>query len=137
LLFAAMGGELEQFGLFGTLGLRQNYLLLVLLCLSCGLQNAAVTASSGRSVRVTHLTGLTTDLGLGLARIFTLELNHKRSDFELRANYLRMGSILAFVIGSGLGAFIFINLGYRGFIFPALISIYAAWHGRNAKKSQI
>lgn len=134
LLLAAGGGEMLQFGIFGrTIGLQQSYALLVLLCLASGLQNAAITSSSGHSVRTTHLTGLTTDLGLGLARIFTFDLKVSRLQAERRANFLRIGSIIAFAIGSAVGALIFVKLGYRGFILPALIAVYAAWHGRKAK----
>lgn len=136
LFISAGGGELMHFGIFGdSLGLKQNYILLVLLCLACGLQNGAITSSSGRSVRTTHLTGLTTDLGLGLARVFTFDLKQTRLHDELRANYLRIGSIIAFIIGSAVGAWIFLKLGYNGFILPALISTYAAWHGKKAKVS--
>lgn len=135
LLFAAGGGELLHFGTFGeSIGLQNSYVLLVLLCMACGLQNAAITSSSGRSVRTTHLTGLTTDLGLGLARIFAFNLKDNQLSSEIRANYLRIGSIAAFILGSALGALIFINFGYKGFILPGLISLYAAWHGRKAKR---
>lgn len=134
LFLAAGGGELLHFGRFGdSIGLKQSYVLLVLLCLASGLQNGAITSSSGRSVRTTHLTGLTTDLGLGLARIFTFDLKQSRFHSEVRANYLRIGSIIAFVIGSAIGAWIFLKLGYKGFILPGLISTYAAWHGKKAK----
>jgi uncharacterized membrane protein YoaK (UPF0700 family) len=134
LFLAAGGGELLHFGTFGApFGLKESYVLLVLLCLACGLQNAAITSSSGRSVRTTHLTGLTTDLGLGLARLLNFDSGHQRRKAELRANYLRMGSIAAFVFGSAVGAWFFITLDYKGFILPGLISIYAAWHGRKAK----
>lgn len=133
-LFAsAVGGELFQFGDFGEVGLKQNYILMVLLCLASGLQNGAITSSSGRSVRTTHLTGLTTDLGLGLARVFTFDLKKKIFQQEMRANYLRLGSILSFVAGSAIGAWVFMTLGYRGFVLPGLIASYAAWHGRKAK----
>lgn len=134
LFFAAVGGELLHFGTFGdSIGLKENYVLLVLLCLASGLQNAAITSSSGRSVRTTHLTGLTTDLGLGLARFFALDLKEARLQAELRANYLRMGSIIAFVLGSAVGAAVFMKFGYKGFVLPGLISVYAAWHGKKAK----
>ena len=134
LLYAASGGELLQFGNFGdTIGLKQNYVLLALLCLASGLQNAAITSSSGKSVRTTHLTGLTTDLGLGLSRVFTFDLKKKRLQSEVRANYLRMGSIVSFIIGSAIGSWIFIQVGYKGFTLPAIISFYAAWHGRKVK----
>lgn len=133
LLLAAGGGEMLQFGIFGATGLKENYLLLVLLCLASGLQNGAITSSSGSSVRTTHLTGLTTDLGLGLARVFTFDFQKDKFKKEARANYLRIGSILSFVAGSAIGAWVFLKLGYRGFILSGLIAAYAAWHGRNAK----
>jgi uncharacterized membrane protein YoaK (UPF0700 family) len=137
LFLAAGGGEFLQFGNFGNaIGLKQSYVLLALLCMASGLQNAAITSSSQKSVRTTHLTGLTTNLGLGLARIFTFDLSHPRHQGELRANYLRAGSIVSFVIGSAFGAWIFLRFGFRGFVLPALISCYAAWHGRKAKAVQ-
>jgi uncharacterized membrane protein YoaK (UPF0700 family) len=136
LFLATGGGEMLQFGNFGRMiGLKESYFLLILLCLASGLQNGAITSSSGRSVRTTHLTGLTTDLGLGLARIFTLDLKSNRLEKEVRANYLRIGSILAFVFGSAIGAWFFVHLGYKGFLIPGIISAYASWHGRKAKIS--
>lgn len=133
-LFLAAAGDVLNFGNFGEdLGLRQNYLLLILLCLASGLQNAAITSSSGRSVRTTHLTGLTTDLGLGIAKVMTFNLKKDRFASEVRANYLRAGSILSFVIGSAFGAGLFLKLGYRGFILSGLIACYAAWHGSKVK----
>ncbi|MDZ4661009.1 MAG: YoaK family protein [Pseudomonadota bacterium] len=134
LFFATGGRELLHFGTFGdSIGLKESYVLLILLCLASGLQNAAITSSSGRSVRTTHITGLTTDLGLGLARLFTFDLKRNHLNTELRANYLRLGSIIAFIIGSAVGAWIFLRFGYGGFILPGLISTYAAWHGKKAK----
>lgn len=135
LFFAAAGGsELLHFGIFGDLtGVKENYLLLILLCLASGLQNAAITSSSGSSVRTTHLTGLTTDLGLGLARALSANFKNDRFQNEWRANYLRMGSIISFIVGSAAGAVIFLKLGYVGFTVPALIASYAAWHGRKVK----
>lgn len=129
LAFAAAGGGFLHFGDFGdALGLKESYVLLALLCMASGLQNAAITASSGRSVRTTHLTGLTTDLGLGLARV-TVDAKPA----EIRANYLRMGSIAAFILGSAVGAWVFLKLGYRGFFLPGAIAAYAAAHGIKAK----
>lgn len=134
LVIAATAGELSRFGIFGeVIGLEQSYTLLILLCLASGLQNAAITSSSGKSIRTTHLTGLTTDLGLGLARLLTFDLKTQPFQSEVRANYLRVGSILSFIIGSALGAWIFMAFGYRGFLFPAVVSLYASWHGRKAK----
>ena len=138
LLLAAAGGELAQFGAFGGVSnLKHVYMLLALLCLACGLQNGAITSSSGSSVRTTHLTGLTTDLGLGIARLLTLRPqnenpnNDDRYTKEVRANRLRVGSILSFVLGSAVGSWFFMVLGYRGFVLSG--SLLPLPHGMAEK----
>lgn len=134
LVGASLGGALSQFGGFGNgMHLKQNFILLALLCLACGLQNAAITSSSGSSIRTTHLTGLTTDLGLGLARLVSFHRNDRSFSHERDANNLRIGSICSFVLGSAVGAWFFIKLHYFGFLFSGIIAAYAAWHGRLAK----
>ncbi len=134
LFIVAAAGALPLFGNFGDeLSLRRSYLLLALLCLASGLQNAAITSSSGRSVRTTHLTGLTTDLGIGLSRALTVRSEKDRFSKEMWTNYLRAGSIAAFVVGSAIGAGVFLRFGYSGFILSGLVATYAAWHGRKAK----
>lgn len=134
LFLSAYGGELSHFGSYGgVMKLKEVYILLSLLCLACGLQNGAITSSSGSSIRTTHLTGLTTDLGLGFARLLTYQRRDEKYFKETRANHLRAGSIFSFIIGSAIGAWFFIHLGYRGFILSGLIASYAAWHGRKEK----
>ena len=123
--------HLERMGEF--INLETVYLRLALLCFACGLQNGAVTSSSGSSVRTTHLTGLTTDLGLGIAKLFTYSSNDDRYLKERRANLLRLGSMCSFILGSVVGAWTIVQFGYRGFYLPALIALYAAWHGRKLK----
>ena len=135
LFAAAISGDVLKDGYGGPISLRESYGLMVLLCLASGLQNGAITSSSGHSVRTTHLTGLTTDLGLGLARVFAFGLNSARLQSEKRANALRVGSIVSFVVGSVVGAWIFIYLGFRGFFLPALVAAYSAWQGRNVHRS--
>ncbi len=133
LLLASTGGYFLGTNFGDALGLQQTYLLMALCCLASGLQNAAITSSSGRSIRSTHLTGLTTDLGLGLAKVFTFDLSDSKLKTEHRANFLRIGSIIFFILGSAAGAGVFMSIGYKGFILPGAIALYAAWHGRKAK----
>lgn len=133
LLLTVGWGDLH-FGEFGGVFVfKESYILMALLCLASGLQNGAITSSSGGSVRTTHLTGLTTDLGLGLARVFTFHLKEDRMRNEIRANYLRMGSIASFVFGSSVGAWVFLKFEYKGFLLPAAICIYASWHGKKTR----
>ena len=59
-------GVFGYFGAFGeALEFGRDYSLLILLCLICGIQNGTVTTVSKSVIRTTHLTGITTDLGLG------------------------------------------------------------------------
>jgi len=116
-----LGSGVRVFG--QDLRLKQNYILLVLLCLTSGLQNAAITYSSRRSVRTTHLTGLTTDLGLGIAHMLLLNRSNKEFKLERRTNLLRAGSIGAFILGSVIGALLFLSFGYRGFAVSGLVCI--------------
>lgn len=117
-------GASHVFGQFGmTLEMEQDYLLLALLCLSCGLQNATVTSAYGAVVRTTHLTGLTTDLGVGLARVLNPRLDAKKRANEIKANSMRVGIVLSFTLGSVICGWIFTRTAYWGFLIPFLISL--------------
>ena len=114
-------------------GLFSNMILMIFACFACGLQNGALTSSSGASVRTTHLTGLTTDLGLGLARLLTFKKSDPAHGNEVRANSLRLGTLASFVIGAALGTWLYHQLSYFCLIFSSAIAFYAAWVGRKQK----
>ena len=64
-------GATGYFGDFSNdMKIREDYGLLALLCLASGLQNAMLTNAKGMVVRTTHLTGVTTDLAVGIVRSF-------------------------------------------------------------------
>lgn len=136
LVTAAALGHFDFFGTFGArLRLKEDFWLLSLLCLASGLQNAAITTASGATVRTTHLTGITTDLGIGLVRVLGAvrspeqrrSVTYRR---EVRANWLRVGTIGSFILGSVAGAVLFIHLKYLGFLLPAVIAFYAFLQAR-------
>lgn len=131
LLLVAFAGHNDMFGVFGArVRLKEDYFLLALLCMASGLQNAAITSASGATVRTTHLTGLTTDLGIGIVRVMSSKKNSVIHRRETRANWLRSGSILFFILGSIAGAYLFLHLNYLGFLLPAALALYAtlrAW----------
>jgi uncharacterized membrane protein YoaK (UPF0700 family) len=138
LFIAATAGSLDVFGMFGAgFYLQQNYLLLVFLCMAAGLQNAAITTSSGATVRTTHLTGLTTDLGIGLVTAFECRKDRPKYSALARKNRLRIGTIFAFLAGGAAGATLFLHVGYLGFLLPTAIACYAVFiagsYGKAAK----
>lgn len=124
---------LAQAGYLGALetrfhlSLSQNAVIMALLCLSSGMQNAALSAASHRSVRITHLTGLTTDLGLGLARL--LSLPGKRRGAENKLAAVRLGTLCSFLVGSVAGAAAALRVGFASFLVPGVICLYAAVRG--------
>lgn len=122
-LIVFVGGVSGHLGVFGhPINTFSDYILLMLLCLICGIQNGSITTVSRSVVRTTHLTGITTDLGIGLVRIF----NSKRIDEDMtnekKANYMRLGIILFFGLGSVVGGYSFSKLEYWGFVIPTLSS---------------
>ena len=122
LLCVVVGGFNNLFGMFGEpLALRRDYAMLALLCLICGIQNATVTSVSRAVVRTTHLTGITTDLGIGIVRVLNRKALGNVSD-DIKANWMRGGIIFSFIAGSVVGAFLFRQAGYRGFILPLAIT---------------
>lgn len=129
-----VGGHLGWFGEFSSYGtLGHDYILLALLCGACGLQNAAITSASGSTVRTTHLTGITTDLGLGLIRAeVRRDISSEQRKQERTLNLIRLLTILSFALGSAVGAVIYQRFNYNGFIFPMILSLYAAWGAKNS-----
>lgn len=126
LFLSVAGGVSDWFGPFGGLQLGKDYSLLAILCLASGLQNAALTSASGATIRTTHLTGLTTDLGIGLVRAAGLAAGDKNRSAMMKMNYLRIGTIVSFMAGSGVGAYLYLRFGYLGFLLPMAIAAYAA-----------
>ncbi|MDR6207872.1 YoaK family protein [Paraburkholderia graminis] len=89
----------------------------VLLCFIMGLQNAMITKLSGAEIRTTHMTGIVTDIGIELGKLFYW--NSARTDPDapfVLANRARLkvhGTMLAmFVVGGFAGAMGFKHIGY-------------------------
>ncbi len=128
LIFCAIGGSYGLFGIFAeTNSIESDISLLILLCFASGLQNALITTSSGAVIRTTHLTGMTTDLGIGLAKNIARrrDPNAIKSQNELVNNRIRSGIIVSFILGSAVGAYTFISFEYWGFLLPGAIALYA------------
>jgi uncharacterized membrane protein YoaK (UPF0700 family) len=125
LVIAAVAGKFELFTHFGDrLRMKQDYFFLVLLCISSGLQNAAISTSSGSTIRTTHLTGLTTDMGIGIVRALFSKSDRNQFLNEVAILKLRTGSVASFVFGSVTGAFLFLKTEYLGFLMPAALAFY-------------
>lgn len=126
---------LGTFGYLGSfdeiLNQKENYLLLFLLSFTCGLQNAVISTASGAVIRTTHLTGTTTDFGIGLVRNWT---NRKSPETqEIFANWCRFGIYISFIAGSFISALLFTHYKFYGFYVPLIISLFISLRLRNIK----
>lgn len=83
---------------------------------ACGIQNALATTFSGAAIRTTHLTGMFTDLGIGLGHLI------RGLPLAIRRLTLSGLIILGFLAGSVIGALLYVWLGYSALMVPALIT---------------
>lgn len=126
LIICAMGGVWGYFGTFGEpVSSSRDYVLLCFLVLAAGMQNSAATSASSGTVRTTHLTGVTTDLGIGIIRAAVLRTNEsENADRESILMWARIGIILSFILGSLVGVLVFMKTGYLGFFLPATLAAF-------------
>jgi len=97
-------------------------IIVCLLLFAMGLQNSFVTQISNAIVRTTHLTGLFTDLGIDISRLFFPKSHPHRS--KLKENIkLRIYIISFFFAGGLIGGFLYsrADLKLNTLIFGALI----------------
>ena len=116
------------FGVAGTYLATLHDLLapvtILLLCYIMGLQNAIITKASGAVIRTTHVTGLSTDIGIELGKLFYY--NHRpMADLAVRANRvkLKLHALLigCFFVGGVSGAYGYKLIGFAASILPALL----------------
>jgi uncharacterized membrane protein YoaK (UPF0700 family) len=110
--------------LFGLLGANLNVLIevfvpttVLLLCFIMGLQNAIMTKVSRAEIRTTHMTGVVTDIGIELGRLFYWNKSkYIPPDENVRANRQKLKIYLsifsAFLMGGIFGALAFKEVGY-------------------------
>lgn len=122
------------FGLMGA-KLEQHHLLVVpatvgLLCYVMGLQNAMITKVSKSEIRTTHVTGLVTDIGIELGKLFYWNVSTDAPGDPVYASRpkLRLLSALLgmFFIGGVIGALGFKHIGFIATVpLAAILAILA------------
>lgn len=122
------------FGLFGTginflAGLFVPLTVLVL-CFIMGLQNAVITKISNAEIRTTHVTGLVTDLGIELGKLFYVNrLTRDRLVVANRKKLTILGKLIAsFFVGGLLGAIGFKAIGFVTTVPLSILLLLLIWH---------
>jgi uncharacterized membrane protein YoaK (UPF0700 family) len=122
LAFGAFGGTLRKHE-FGDLSIAA-----ITLCFTMGLQNALITKISRAEIRTTHLTGLTTDMGIEIGKLLYWNRHHDGDGHVAVTANLRKLRVHATLIGSFLVGGLAGALGfhYAGFISTVPLAIVLA-----------
>ncbi|WP_051878392.1 YoaK family protein [Chryseobacterium sp. FH1] len=93
--------------------LQETEMLVALMLFATGLQNGLTASISNFSVKTTHLTGTTTDLGI-LVSMFTQKRFRKNPELIARAKLLS-SIMVAYVLGAVFSGLTYYNLEFRVF----------------------
>jgi len=113
-------GLLLVFGLLGATLNRQTPfavpLTVLVLAFTMGLQNALVSKISSSQIRTTHMTGVITDMGIELGKLFYWNQGARPPELQVRANRIKLRLYVmllgAFMAGGVVGAAGFKYLGF-------------------------
>ena len=108
---------------FGLLGARLSDIdgifvsvTVMLLSFIMGLQNALITKLSNAEIRTTHITGIVTDIGIELGKLFYWNCAHLNNPIKVTANRPRLWVLILlfgfFFLGGVTGALGFKHVGY-------------------------
>lgn len=121
------------FGIIGyKLSLMKGFLIpytIIHLCFIMGMQNSLVTKISKSVIRTTHMTGVVTDLGIELGKLFYINIdkeNHHQVKADRKKLSLLFILLLSFFSGAIIGAYGFKYIGYYFTIPIALILLLMA-----------
>jgi len=128
-LFVLMvaGGQ-GVFGVFGEdLVLARDFALLYSLSFLAGLQNGCFATLTKGQIRTTHLTGISTDIGTDLARLWFGKLQGKERELTRLTNRSRVLTFMSFSTGSIVSVIASRYLEYGALTVPLLTSLVVTY----------
>jgi uncharacterized membrane protein YoaK (UPF0700 family) len=121
----AWRGSVGDFGsYFNKINDYHQIIMIATLCLICGLKNGLSTWATWGKIRTTHLTGLSTDLGLNLPKLLRIADPNGRFKEQPKVSVVRLLTLLSFSSGAFIAAIVFPKLGFKGFYIAFFISIF-------------
>ena len=116
------------FGLMGaTLGRQTPFavpLTVLVLSFTMGLQNALVSKISSSQIRTTHMTGIVTDIGIELGKLFYWNRTGSPFESRVRANRIKL-RLLSTLLGAFIGGGIVGAAGFKyiGFVWVTPLAL--------------
>jgi uncharacterized membrane protein YoaK (UPF0700 family) len=101
----------------------------LLLCFIMGLQNAIITTMSGAAIRTTHITGMSTDIGIELGKLFyyNRERGKRTATIVVRANHAKLilhAKLVGCFFLGGIGGVL--GFKYIGFSATVILAVTVA-----------
>ena len=122
-LFAGVEGFFGEFNTAKTIS-ESDFFIIPMLCFACGIQNSTCSQSTNGFLKPTHLTGLSTDIGIHFGRLHALKANNdKNYTKERNRNFIRLGIFASFSSGAAVSFLVFKRFEYTAFIFPFVTSV--------------
>jgi len=100
-----------------------EFSIIAILCLICGLKNSLVTWTTYGKIRVTHLSGISTDIGLNLTKTLGLKSKNPRFNENPIINLHRIATLFSFSVGAFISAVMFPRFGHKSFYIVLTISL--------------
>lgn len=128
---------------------RSTAMTATALCFAMGWQNAFATKVSRDEIRTTHVTGIVTDIGIGLGRLLASMPGPEEAERHRSWTRLRLlgGLLAAFLGGAVAGAYLALRAGQVCLIVPAALLAAAsvmplqtelrAWLKRNRARRRV
>ncbi len=101
--------------------LAETEILLAIMLFAMGLQNGLTASISNFSIKTTHLTGTTTDLGI-LFSMFTKKEFRNNKTLKQRAKLL-LSITVFYLMGAVLAGFTYVYLGFKMFYLVSLVLV--------------
>ncbi len=128
LLGLLIAGWAGSFGPFGEdLMQPRDFVLLYLLSFVCGMQNGCFATLTKGQIRTTHLTGISTDIGTDLARLWFGKLKGEELALTRRTNFSRIATFASFAVGSIVSVHMSQSLGFGALVIPLGTSLVTAF----------
>jgi uncharacterized membrane protein YoaK (UPF0700 family) len=116
-------GAAGYFGPFGeNLVQPRDFILLFLLSFICGVQNGCFSVLTKGQIRTTHLTGIGTDIGTDLARLWYGRLDSEELELTKRINFSRFATFISFSFGSIVSVLVSNKFEHTSLIIPFFTS---------------
>jgi uncharacterized membrane protein YoaK (UPF0700 family) len=113
-------------------GAHRGPMLILGLSFLMGLQNAVVTRISDARVRTTHVSGMSTDIGIGLGMLFDIARGreHFADSHEIRSKLRLHGqTVLSFLVGGVAGVLVYQTIGNLLLLGAAVLLLTIALPG--------